>query len=149
MVIIRFRNSDPERRLILNNNEPRIDAQISWVYTQDLDSTALFYADALGLECIRDQGNARIFRTATSACIGVCQVFADREVEPQGGMISILTDDIDAWYRRLVDNGLTVDRPPHRLEQFGIYSFFVRDPNGYVIEFQQFESPLNNSIGSE
>ena len=113
--------------------------QISWVYTHDLDSTVEFYADALGLECIRDEGDARIFATATSAAIGVCRAFADRIVEPKGGMISIVTDDVDAWYRRLVEKGITVAESPHRLEQFGIYTFFVSDPNGYVIEFQQFE----------
>jgi catechol 2,3-dioxygenase-like lactoylglutathione lyase family enzyme len=118
--------------------------QISWVYTQDLDSTALFYADVLGLECIRDEGDARIFATAASAAIGVCSAFADpgfaiRVVEPKGGMISIVTDDVDAWYRRLVEKDIALAGPPHRLEQFGIYTFFVTDPNGYVIEFQQFD----------
>ena len=113
-------------------------AQISWVYTEDIDSTANFYARGLGLECKRDEGDARIFATADGAFIGVCRAFADRVVEPKGGMISIVTDDVDAWYRRLLDNGLEIDRPPERIEQFGIYSFFVRDPNGYLLEFQQF-----------
>ena len=115
-----------------------ISGQISWVYTQDLDSTAYFYANVLGLECTRDQGTARIFATGDNAWIGVCQVFADRVVEPKGGMISIISDDVDAWYRRLVDIGLSIDQAPHRLEQFGIYTFRIKDPNGYLIEFQQF-----------
>ena len=115
-----------------------ISGQISWVYTQDLDSTAYFYAEVLGLECTRDQGAARIFATGDNAWIGVCQAFADRVVEPKGGMISIVSDDVDAWYQRLVDIGLSIDQPPHRLKQFGIYRFRVKDPNGYLIEFQQF-----------
>jgi len=123
----------------LDNSKTDISMQISWVYTQDLDSTAEFYADALGLECIRDEGAARIFATAASAAIGVCCAFENRVVEPKGGMISIVTDDVDTWYRRLVEKGITVAGPPHRLEQFGIYTFFVTDPNGYVIEFQQFD----------
>jgi predicted enzyme related to lactoylglutathione lyase len=114
------------------------DAQISWVYTQDLDSTADFYARGLGLECSRDEGDARIFATAGGAFIGVCRAFADRVVEPKGGMISIVTDDVDAWYLRLLDNGLQIDKPPEQIERFGIYSFFVKDPNGYLLEFQQF-----------
>jgi predicted enzyme related to lactoylglutathione lyase len=123
----------------LDNNKTDISMQISWVYTQELDSTAEFYADVLGLECIRDEGDARIFATAVSAAIGVCSAFANRVVEPKGGMISIVTDDVDAWYRRITEKGVAVAGPPHRLEQFGIYTFFVTDPNGYVIEFQQFE----------
>ena len=115
------------------------DMQITWVYTGDLDASAGFYHDLLGLECIRDEGNARIYRTAEQAAIGVCQAFADRVVEPRGGMISLVTDDVDACYQRLLKKGIAIERPPHRLEQFGIYTFFVSDPAGYVIEFQQFE----------
>ena len=114
-----------------------VSAQISWVYTHDLDSTAEFYAETLGFECLRDEGSARIYATSSGAGIGVCTAFDDRVVEPKGGMISLVTDDVDAWHRRLLARGLDVE-PPRRLERFGIYTFFVRDPNGYVIEFQQF-----------
>jgi uncharacterized glyoxalase superfamily protein PhnB len=55
-------------------------------------------------------------------------------------MISIVSNDVDAWYRRLLDKGVDIVQPPHRLERFGICTFFVTDPNGYVIEFQQFDS---------
>jgi hypothetical protein len=30
----------------------------------------------------------------------------------------------------------------HRLPQFGIYTFFAEDPNGYVIGFQQFDDSV-------
>ena len=123
----------------MSNHDLTIDAQISWVYTGDLDATADFYGRILGLECSRDEGGARLYRTAEGAFIGLCRAFEDRVVEPKGGMISIVTDDVDGWYRRLHAYGLAIDEPPRRLSRFGIYSFFVRDPNGYVIEFQQFE----------
>ena len=123
----------------MKNQNTSISAQISWVYTQDLDSTAEFYAEILGLECSRDEGDSRIFKTGSSAFIGLCRAFADRVVEPKGGMISIVTDDVDGWYQRLMGKGVAVDNPPRRLEQFAIYTFFIRDPNGYVIEFQQFD----------
>ncbi|MCP4335136.1 MAG: VOC family protein [Gammaproteobacteria bacterium] len=124
----------------MKNINTGIVAQISWLYTEDLNTSASFYADVLGLECIRDEGDARVFATAENAGIGVCRVFAERVVEPRGGMISIVTNDVDAWYRRLLDKGVEIAQPPHRLERFGIYTFFITDPNGYVIEFQQFDS---------
>ena len=136
--MIRFGITDSLRGFILKKHAAAINGQISWVYTQDLDSTACFYAELLGLKCSRDEGAARIFATGDNAWIGVCQAFADRVVEPKGGMISIVSDDVDAWYQRLVDIGVSIDQPPHRLEQFGIYTFLVKDPNGYLIEFQQF-----------
>ena len=116
-----------------------IGAQITWVYTHDLDSTAKFYADKLQLKCLRETPDARVFATAGNAAIGLCRAFGGRVVEPKGSMISIVTDDVDAWYRRLISNGLAVDEPPRHLRRFGIRRFLVRDPNGYVIEFQQFE----------
>lgn len=123
----------------MKNHTPEVSAQITWVYTHDLDSTTDFYSTALGLECVRDEGGARIYATAGGARIGICEAFADRVVEPRGGMISLVTDDVDGWYRRLSQRSVEIDQPPHRLERFDIYTFFVRDPNGYVIEFQQFD----------
>jgi catechol 2,3-dioxygenase-like lactoylglutathione lyase family enzyme len=116
-----------------------IRLHISWVYSEEIDSTAEFYSKALGLECIRETADSRIFATSENAAIGLCRVFDDRVVDPKGGMISFVSDDVDGWYRRLLDRGLTIDAPPRRMRQFGIYSFFVRDPNGYIIEFQQFD----------
>ena len=123
----------------MKNRAASIIAQISWIYTRDLDSTSKFYSEILGLECSRDEGDARIFKTGSDAFIGLCREFADRVVEPGGGMISIVTDDVDTWYQNLIDKGVFIENPPQRLEQFGIYSFFVKDPNGYVIEFQSFD----------
>ena len=123
----------------MNRLIPAVTCQIAWVYTHDIDSSTDFYARVLALECCRDEGRARIYRVAENACIGVCEAFAGRIVEPKGGMISLVTDDVDTWYRRLLELGADIEHPPRRLEEFGIYTFFVRDPNGYVIEFQQFD----------
>ena len=114
---------------------------IAWVYTQALDSSADFYAATLGLECLRDTGKSRIFAVGDGAAIGVCEAFADRVVEPQGSLVSLVVDDVDAWHARLVARGADIESPPHRLDEFGIYTFFVRAPDGYRIEFQQFLDP--------
>ena len=50
----------------------------------------------------------------------------------------LVSDDVDGWHARLTAAGAEIDGPPHVLEQFGIYTFFARDPNGYRIEFQKF-----------
>ena len=115
-----------------------VNTQISWVYTDDLDRTDEFYARVLGFECTRDEGMARIYQTLPGACIGVCKAHGERVIEPRGGMISVVTDDVDGWYRKLLERGLAIAEAPRRLDAFGIYTFFVEDPNGYVIEFQQF-----------
>ncbi len=118
-----------------------IDQQITWVYTEDLEGTAAFYRDLLGLPVVRDEGAARIFRTGPASFIGICRAFEDRVVEPRGGMITLVTDAVDTWYKRLEQAGARLRGPPERLEAFGIYGFFAEDPNGYVIEFQKFLDP--------
>jgi predicted enzyme related to lactoylglutathione lyase len=122
----------------LYNAKPGIDAQISWVYTADLQVASTFYQQALSLELVHDQGRARVFATAANAFIGVCEAFEGRVVEPRGSLISLVVADVDTWYQRLVEQEIGVD-PPERLESFGIYAFRVRAPDGYVIEFQQFD----------
>ncbi|WP_197917658.1 VOC family protein [Thiosulfatihalobacter marinus] len=115
--------------------------QIAWVYTGELADTVAFYRDVLGLSVARDAGAAVILETAPGAFIGVCRAFADRVVQPEGGMITILVDGIgavDAWYARIVAAGAPTRGAPERLDRFAIYSFFCMDPNGYAIEVQTF-----------
>ena len=108
------------------------------MYTENPEASTQFYSGVLGLECTRDAGGARIFATEDSDVIGVCRVFADRVIEPTGSRISMVTDDVDAWYRRLLAHDLVIDSP-QRLASFGLYSLLVRDPNAYASEFQQFQ----------
>ena len=118
-----------------------ITGQISWVYTERLAPCVAFYRDALGLEVVLDAGAAMIFATSEGARIGVCETFEDRVVESKGGMITLLVDGVaavDAWFARLEAAGVDLQGAPATLERFGIYSFFVRDPNGYLIEVQCF-----------
>jgi len=118
-----------------------IQGQITWVYTQTLEHSAAFYRDTLGLKVSRDAGTAMIFETSPNTFIGVCEVFGDRVVQPDGGMITLLVetkDQVDGWYSRLAERGAGTAGPPEELPRFGIYSFFCSDPNGYTIEFQTF-----------
>lgn len=113
-------------------------SMITWVYCHDLTETAAFYGDVLGLPLWRDAGAARIYQAGGDALIGVCRAFEDRVVNPSGGMITLLREDVDGWYDRLLAKGAKLRGTPEKIEQFGIYSFFCEDPNGYVIEIQTF-----------
>ena len=115
-----------------------INLQLSWVYSSDLERSHRFYGEILGLDLLRDEGSARIYSVNDGAAIGVCEAFEDRVVQPGGGMISLVTDEVDAWYQRLSQAGAKTLGEPHHLEKFGIYTFFTEDPDGYKIEFQQF-----------
>lgn len=120
---------------------PPIDQQVTWVYTADLPGTAPFYADVLGLELALDQGQCRIFRAGPDSFIGLCHARPGRHVEPKGVVFTFVTPDVDGWHARFKAHGIDSLEAPQRSETFNVYAFFVRDPNGYLLEFQQFLDP--------
>jgi len=100
--------------------------QITWVYTKNPAQAFRFYQDVLGLPLDRDAGSARLYLTGPSSLIGLCEVFADRAVEPKGGMITLIIDDTDGvgpWYERLKVKGADLLGPPKKTARFGIYGF--------------------------
>ena len=62
---------------------PSISQQVTWIYTHDLQGTARFYGETLGLEQVLDQGSCRIYKTSATSFLGVCQVRPGRFVEPK------------------------------------------------------------------
>jgi len=115
------------------------DAQITFCYTPNLTATARFYEDVLGLPLALDQGACRIYRVAGSAFLGFCTK-ADAP-RPESIILTLVTDDVDAWHASLLGKGVAIEQAPAHNPQFGIYHCFLRDPNGYRIEIQRFEDP--------
>lgn len=114
-----------------------IDSQITFLYTQDLKQTARFYENILGLPLALDQGSCRIYQTAgRQAYIGFCQRAAlDR---PTDMIFTLVTQDVDGWYERIRAHGWECQSSPRYNPTYHIYHFFVRDPNGYLLEVQRF-----------
>ena len=123
----------------MNNGHPPIDAPVTFLYTKDLDSTASFYTETLGLELAYDQEYCRFYYAGPGGFIGICFARPGRYVEPKGVVFTFLTPDVDGWHTYLKDRGITPEDPPH---QGGTaYAFTIRDPNGYLLEFQKFTDP--------
>jgi catechol 2,3-dioxygenase-like lactoylglutathione lyase family enzyme len=115
------------------------DAQITFCPTTDLAETAKFYEEALGLPLALDQGTCRIYRVAGGAFLGFCQ--RTDTPRPDGLILTLVTDDVDGWHRRLIVQGVPCEKAPVFNPTYRIYQAFFRDPNGYLIEIQRFEDP--------
>jgi catechol 2,3-dioxygenase-like lactoylglutathione lyase family enzyme len=115
------------------------DAQITFCPTTDLAETAKFYEEALGLPLALDQGTCRIYRVAGGAFLGFCQ--RTDTPRPDGLILTLVTDDVDGWHRRLIAQGVPCEKAPVFNPTYRIYQAFFRDPNGYLIEIQRFEDP--------
>jgi catechol 2,3-dioxygenase-like lactoylglutathione lyase family enzyme len=121
-------------------SHPKIDQQVTFLYTRDLKRTAKFYEDVLGLALVLDQGVCRIYQISGDGFLGFCQ----REEAPQtpkGVIYTLVTDAVDEWYAYLSARDVAFEKPPARNEAYNIYHCFFRDPNGYLMEIQQFLDP--------
>ncbi len=117
------------------------------VRVTDLDASLRFYCDALGLKEVSrkeyPQGRFTLVFLAApgdeSAQIELTWNW-DPEVYTGGrnfGHIAYQVDDIYAACQRLVDHGVTINRPPR-----DGHMAFVRSPDGISIELLQKGDPL-------
>lgn len=123
------------------------DQQITFLYTGDLAETAVFYQQVLGLPLVLDQGNCHIYRTARNAFLGFCDHLSDDGQRLSGVILTLVTDDVNAWYEQLRVKGVVFTKPPELNPRFNIYHCFFRDPNGYLLEIQRFEDTDWYKIG--
>jgi len=114
------------------------DQFVSFIYCEDLDKTCHFYEKIIGLKLVLDQGSCRIYNVAPNSFLGVCTKM-DPPKDRSGVILTFVTDDVDGWYEYLKPLGLQFEKTPQLYEKFNIYHLFVRDPEGYLVEIQEFK----------
>lgn len=119
---------------------PPIDQQVTFFYTNDLPRTAAFYEQVIGLPLALDQGLCRIYRVTDTAFVGFC-TREGRAVNTDDVIFTLVTAEVDAWHTHLTAHGVPVEKPPTLNETYNVYHLFARDPNGYLLEIQQFRDP--------
>lgn len=116
------------------------DQQVTFLYTLDLETTKHFYEEVMGLALVLDQGGCRIYRVSDDGFLGFCQR-EEAQRSPKGIVFTFVTTAVDEWYEFLAGQGVEFEKPPARNEEYNIYHCFLRDPNGYLLEIQQFLDP--------
>ena len=116
------------------------DQSITFLATRNLDAVTNFYQHTLGLPLVRDQGVCRIFKSSADGYLGFCTHLDTPP--PQGIILTLVCDNVDSWHTKLVAKGVEIQKPPARNPKDNIYHFFFKDPNGYVLEIQRFDKPL-------
>jgi catechol 2,3-dioxygenase-like lactoylglutathione lyase family enzyme len=117
-----------------------VDAQITFLSTDNLAATAEFYKRLLGLPLVLDQGTCRIYQVRAGAFLGFCE----RQAPPadnQAVIFTLVSDQVDEWYRHLTAHAVPIEKKPTLNPEYEVYHFFLRDPNGYLIEIQRFNDP--------
>ena len=127
-----------------------IDQFVTFIYTRDMAASIRFYEDLLGLALVLDQGVCRIYRIAGEAFLGVCHhdsaPLAGVGPPPGTVILTLATHDVDGWFQYLTDYGVVFTQSPQHNLRYNIYHCFLRDPNGYLLEIQQFLDPAWPSV---
>jgi hypothetical protein len=122
----------------------KLSAQITFLYFKELREPAHFFEEILGLQKVDDQGFARIYRISGGAFIGIvdeAQGYCDAPMA-KDVLITLVTDDVQAWYQRLTDARIDIDAPPAIHEKANVEGFFFEGPGGYAFEIQKFLNPM-------
>ncbi len=113
--------------------------QIAFVFVGDLERSHAFYHEVLALPMALDQGGCRIYRVTGTAYLGICE--RPEQVSPEGVILTLITDDLDGWHRRLVGAGTPVVQAPQYSDTYRVHHAFYHDPDGYLVETQRFADP--------
>ncbi len=119
---------------------PSIRQQVTFIFTDDLAKTSHFYHNVLKLESVLDQGTCQIFRISQDGFLGICY---RQKVSSQHNdvILTLVTDQVDEWYQYLQEQNINIENSPAYNPKYNIYHMFLRDPNGYLLEIQEFLSP--------
>jgi catechol 2,3-dioxygenase-like lactoylglutathione lyase family enzyme len=99
--------------------------------SEHLDRARRFYADVLGLEPVMDHGWIVTLADPSTETCQISLISQDRTA-PVVPAVSVQVDDVDAAYARAMDAGAELVHPLTD-EPWGVRRFFVRDPDGNVL----------------
>ena len=121
-------------------SRPNIYQQVTFLYTNDLERSVNFYSEIMGLEMVLDQVYCKIFQVSRGGFLGVCATGQVSEIHDDV-IFTFVTDQVDEWHSYLVNRNVQIEKVPNHNKKFNIYQMFLRDPNGYLLEIQEFLSP--------
>jgi catechol 2,3-dioxygenase-like lactoylglutathione lyase family enzyme len=121
---------------------PPLDQMVTFLYVADLALSADFYGRLLQLPLVLDQGSCHIYRVSQSGFVGLCQHPPDQPAPARHGVIlTLVSQDVAGWHSWLLAQGVAVEKAPALNPRYHIFHFFLRDPDGWLIEIQQFLDP--------
>jgi len=116
-----------------------LNGTITFFYYTDIDRAEAFYRDTLGFTKVIDVSFARVFKAAENIHVGIVDTKEGylKTAENKPVMLTWSTDDIDAWHRKLVKAGVTMELPPKEVDYLHMKTMLFKDPEGYTLEILQ------------
>ena len=110
------------------------------LYYKDIAPPVDFYGNVLGLKTVMDEQWVKLFQLTSGSFIGVVNEDSGHHKvkEDNAVTVSIVTDDVDAWYDIVKGSGkVTILKDVSDSKRVPVRSFLVADPGGYTVEFFQ------------
>jgi len=107
-----------------------------------LDAARAFYGDVLGLRPVMDHGWTVTLADPDHPQVQISLMTHDATA-PVIPAVSVQVDDVDACYQAAVRAGADIVHPLTD-EPWGVRRFFVRDPDGHVINVLSHPSATND-----
>ncbi len=104
-----------------------------------LAETEKFYTEIIGLGLAFAGENSRIFSCGGGGYFGFVE-YPEKRAEPGKLCLSLncgSEKEVDEEYHRVIACGGKPQNEPAQHSTQPVYSFFLRDPSGYLVEFQK------------
>lgn len=121
-----------------DESTPSIASGVSFFYYNDLNAATSWYENKLGLKKVTNEEWVVIFELTDSAQLGLVNATGGslRPTENKGVVLSIETEELEAWYEKLKDvEGINMIHGIETSSQGMIEEFRMTDPGGYIVEF--------------
>ena len=123
-----------------------IRASNLFLYYQDPGKALDFYSNILGMEVVADYEMAYILRMATDSYLILVDASKGmhKADEPKTVALALLTGQLDQWYQYLLTQQVLIKYEYQIKEGSAHDGFVVVDPEGYLLEFEQFNQHPEN-----
>ena len=125
-----------------------ISGNVIWLYYRDISKAQKFYEENLGLKLLVDQGFAKVYASSSTCFIGLVDEAKGlhRFSSKKSVNIGFFTDELDGWYRYLMQKGLRMKDPLGNAEKGLVRAFVTYDSAGYYLEFDKFFAHKKNAL---
>jgi catechol 2,3-dioxygenase-like lactoylglutathione lyase family enzyme len=139
-------------RTDVNAPAPAIRATITSFYYRDMELAQNFYEKSLGFNVVARQNSLPTYHTSPSgyfrlvdATHGLHKPTADIS-QRKGVMLSLYTDNVDAWFDLISRHEEVVMRTPEMVDIANLREFSFNDTGDYAVEFNFFKMTEANRL---
>lgn len=104
------------------------------IYSNDIEKSKQFYTEFLEMDLAMDMGWVLTFASKENetAQISIFRNDENKPLDNSAVFLSIEVSDIDHWYEKAEKQKIEIIYPLTN-ENWGVRRFFIKDPNGAVI----------------